>query len=127
LHELAATRGVLEVAIEAAGGAGARRILAIDLVVGELAGMLDDSVQFYFDILSRGTAADGARLRFRRVRPVVHCLSCGERAGVAPPLPQQCGRCGSGELRVAGGREFQVASIEVDDEGTGGAGDPAGE
>jgi hydrogenase nickel incorporation protein HypA/HybF len=52
MHELPATEGILNVALEAAQQNGARRIIAIDLTIGELAGIVDDSVQFYFDILS---------------------------------------------------------------------------
>lgn len=114
MHELPATRGLLEVALESAREAGVERVVAIEVVVGDLSTMVDDSVQFYFDLLSRGTAAEGARLRFRRVQPRGLCLACGHTFAATPPLPRACLACGSTTLRVTGGREFHVASIEVD-------------
>ena len=57
MHELPATRGMLGVALEAARAENARRILAIDVVVGELTSFVDDAVQFYFDVIAEGTAA----------------------------------------------------------------------
>jgi hydrogenase nickel incorporation protein HypA/HybF len=124
VHELAATRGMLEVALEAAGHADHRRLLAIDLVIGELTTMVDDSVQFYFDVLSRGTAAEGAVLRIRRTLPEANCAACGHAFAARVPLPAGCPVCGSGELRLHGGREFRVESIEVGDEDTGSPPDP---
>ena len=127
MHELGATQAVLQTALETAREAGHGRVLAVDLVVGELSTIVDDSVQFYFDLLSRGTAAEGARLRFRRVPGEATCLQCGHRYGVRPPLDPACPACASPLLRVSGGQQFLIDSIEVDDEGSGGQGDPEGE
>jgi hydrogenase nickel incorporation protein HypA/HybF len=127
MHELPATEGMLSVALEAAAAVGATRVIAVDVVVGELTSMVDDSVQFYFDILSRGTAADGAQLRFRRDLPVATCPDCGTRTAVRPPLPGTCATCGGTNIRVEGGRAFFIESIEVDDESTGGGAGTEGE
>ncbi|MFN8485793.1 MAG: hydrogenase maturation nickel metallochaperone HypA [Anaerolineae bacterium] len=123
MHELAVTQGILSVALDAADRAGARRIAAIDLVIGDLASIVDDSVQFYFDILARGSPAEGAALRFRRIPADGHCLACGAEFTVGPSLVDACPVCGSAQLLITGGREFYVESIEVDDENPGGAGD----
>lgn len=120
MHELPVTEGILQVAIEAAREAGAGRITGIDLVVGELSSIVDDSVQFYFDILSKGTAAEGAELHFRREPARVDCLDCGFVGEIAPPLQPWCPSCGGTRLRVTGSQELLVESIEVEDEDTGG-------
>jgi hydrogenase nickel incorporation protein HypA/HybF len=127
MHELAATRGILEVALAAGKEAGSPVILSIDIVVGELTSIVDDSVQFYFDMLSRGTLAAGAALRFRREPALGECGGCGTTFEARPPLPRSCPGCGSLELSVTGGQAFYVESIEVGDEGPGGDGDPEGE
>jgi len=115
VHELPATQGILDVVLDAAREAGADRILSVDLVIGDLSSMVDDSVQFYFDLLGRDTAAAGARLRIRRERAVADCASCMARYEVAPPLVPVCEQCGELTLRVSGGREFYIDSIEVDE------------
>jgi hydrogenase nickel incorporation protein HypA/HybF len=114
VHELLVTRGVLDAALQAARESGATKIVAIDLVIGELTSVVDDSVQFYFDLLSEQTAAAGARLRFQRVPAVAECGTCGTAHDVAPPLPPVCQACGSAQVRVSGGQQFHVASIEVE-------------
>ena len=113
----------MSVALEAAAQNGARRIIAIDLVIGDLASIVDDSVQFYFDILGKDTIAEGAVLRFRREPATATCLDCGHQFSIGTPLTAVCSACGGIRLRVLGGREFFVESIEVEDEDTGSKGD----
>ena len=124
MHELPVTEGILTLAIDTARQAGAGRIIAIDLVVGDLSSIVDDSVQFYFDLLSPGTPAEGAALRIRRAPAELICSDCGARHAVRAPLLPACPSCGGPRVHVGGGREFYVESIEVCDEASGGAGDP---
>jgi len=119
VHELAATRSLLQVALEAADRAGAARVLAVDVVIGELTSMVDDSVQFYFDALSRDTPAAGARLRFHREGALASCSACGHQAEVRPPLGLACPVCGAHAVTVSGGQAFYVDSIEVEHEDPG--------
>jgi hydrogenase nickel incorporation protein HypA/HybF len=114
MHELPAVRGILDVALDAAHTAGAERIRAIDIVVGDLTSFVDDSIQFYFDIVSRDTPAQGAELRFHRQPAEGRCGACGHAFPVKPPMPRTCPGCGSPALRVTGGRDCFIDSIEVD-------------
>jgi hydrogenase nickel incorporation protein HypA/HybF len=116
MHELAVTQGILSIALDAAKGSGARRITAINLVIGDLSSIVDDSVQFYFDILSKGTPAEDAALRFDRLPATASCWACGHQFQVKVPLSPKCPACASERLQITGGREFRVESIEVDDE-----------
>lgn len=105
---------MLEVALEAAERAGARRILRIDVVVGELTTIVGDCVQFYFEAISEGTPAEEADLRLRREPATARCEACGGQHSVRPPLGP-CPECGSLALSVTGGEDFYVESVEVDD------------
>lgn len=115
MHELPATQGMLDVALEAASDAGVGRITEIHLVVGELTSIVDDSVQFYFDILARDTPAAAAVLVFHREPARMTCGACGHEEDVVPPLSPSCPVCDSLRLEVTGGQAFRVESIEVDD------------
>lgn len=114
MHEYPVTQGILHVAIASAQQNNASRITDIHLVIGALASIVDDSVQFYFDILSRDTLAAGAALHFRREPAQATCWDCGHAFSVEPPLPTACPSCDGGRLHVSGGREFFVESIEID-------------
>ncbi len=114
MHELPVTQGILDVAIEAAEANDARRITDIHLVIGDLTSIVDDSVQFYFDFLSKDTLAEGATLRFQRKPALATCSECSHQAEVIPPVLPECESCGSAQVKVTGGKEFFVESIEID-------------
>lgn len=116
MHELSVTQSLLDVVLEAAEQAGGVRIQAIDLVVGDFSSIVDESVQFYFDMLSRGTLAEAAELRFRREQASAQCHECGKEFAVVVPLMPLCPYCESSRLYITGGRAFYVDSIEVEDE-----------
>lgn len=115
MHELAATKGILTVALDAACAAGGGRVSAIDVVIGDLSGMVGDSVQLCFEVLSRDTPAAGAQLRLRRVPATATCTLCGASYSVSPPLTAACAACGMPAISISGGRELYVESIEVDE------------
>ncbi|MEM5770191.1 MAG: hydrogenase maturation nickel metallochaperone HypA, partial [Bacillota bacterium] len=53
MHEMAVTKNILDIALESAREADNARVMEINLVIGELSSVVDDSVQFYFDALSK--------------------------------------------------------------------------
>jgi hydrogenase nickel incorporation protein HypA/HybF len=114
MHEMSVTQSILDIATRHAEQAGARRILAINLVIGELTGFVDDSIQFYWDFLSKDTLAEGSQLVFERVPAHVRCHECG--AEYAPPNSRlwTCPQCDALGGEVVSGREFSVASIEIE-------------
>ena len=113
MHELAVTQSLLQLALQHAQQANAARVTDLHLVVGRLSSIVDDSVQFYWDMISQGTICEGAQLHFERVPATLVCLNCsyayaldGELAG--------CPRCGSEQVKVTGGDEFRLDSIDIE-------------
>ena len=115
MHELAVTQGVLDLVLDAVRREGGGRVTAIDLVVGKLSSIVDDSVQFYWDIIAEGTPAAGARLRFRRVPLQFECLACG---ALFEPEGEDftCVHCADIRVKVAGGDELRVEGFDLDDD-----------
>jgi len=113
MHELPITEGLLKLALKHANQAGAKRITQLNLVIGQLASVVDDSIQFYWDIISKDTIAEGAKLEFRRVPAVLHCWNC--EAEFSPNgRDYLCPQCGSARVKVVAGDDFLLESIDVD-------------
>jgi len=113
VHELAVTESLLQLALQHAQPAGATRVTAVHLVIGQLSSIVDDSVQFYWDMISAGTLCEGAQLQFERVPASLLCLTCSHTYILDGEL-MGCPRCGSERVKVTGGDEFRLESIDVE-------------
>jgi hydrogenase nickel incorporation protein HypA/HybF len=113
MHELSITESVLEIALRHARQAQAQQIVRLNLLIGDLSSIVDESVQFYWDIVSQDTIAEGAELHFERVPGSLRCLNCDHTF----PLNGQsftCPACGDTRVVAEGGNEFRLESIEVE-------------
>jgi hydrogenase nickel incorporation protein HypA/HybF len=114
MHELAITQNVLEIALRHAEANGATRITDIFIVIGQLSSVVDDSVQFYWDMLCEGTKAEGAQLHFRRVQTRLRCQSCEHEYDHQPGSDLGCRRCGSVRVDIIAGQEFSMEAINIE-------------
>lgn len=113
MHELAVTENIISVVTRHAQNAGAKRVTSIHLIIGELASIVDDCIQFYFDYMSRGTIMDGAQLFFKRVPIKLRCGQC--QYEWSPPAGDwTCPACSAAQAQVIAGREFTIDHIEVE-------------
>jgi hydrogenase nickel incorporation protein HypA/HybF len=113
MHELGVTQNLLNLALRHAQQANAVRIKELNLVIGELSSILDDSVQFYWDMVAEGTIAQGSTLNFKRIPARLHCDACGSDFGMNRQ-DFACPTCASPQIRIADGDQFFLESIDVD-------------
>ncbi|MFZ5820233.1 MAG: hydrogenase maturation nickel metallochaperone HypA [Chloroflexota bacterium] len=113
MHELPVTQSLLEIALRHGKQANARRITDLHIVMGELATMVDDSIQFYWDLIAEGTIAQGATLHFRRVPAELQCMACFTKYN---PKEKElaCPNCGSAGAKIVAGEEFSLEAIDVE-------------
>ena len=113
MHELSVTENILSLALENAQKNNATKVTSINLVIGQLSSIVDDSVQFYWDTISEGTICLGAKLNFQRVPAMLKCQDCEEEYKIASQLIP-CPKCGSYRAVIIKGEEFYLDSIEIE-------------
>ena len=113
MHELSVTESVLEIACRYGRQANATRVTDVYLVIGRLSSIIDDSVQFYWDLISKETLCEGASLHFNRMPATLTCLDCHQEFEMMAELTP-CPNCGSARIRVLSGDEFNIESIEIE-------------
>ncbi|MBT8484751.1 MAG: hydrogenase maturation nickel metallochaperone HypA [Phycisphaerales bacterium] len=114
MHELPITQGILDLVVEHAGRAGAARVTDVHVVAGELSGVVDECIGFYWEIISRETIAAGACLHIRRVPLAFECRGCGARFAHEDG-DFTCPTCGDASVRVASGDGVRVEAIDVEE------------
>ncbi|MGQ9674082.1 MAG: hydrogenase maturation nickel metallochaperone HypA [Chloroflexota bacterium] len=112
MHELSVTQNILDIALAEAEKHNAKRISTIKLKVGQLTQVVPDCVQFYLEMLGKGTIAEGVKLEVETVPLVVQCKSCGTTATL-DEYDFACRKCSS-PTDVISGRELFIDSIEVE-------------
>jgi len=113
MHEQSIVESILGLALKNAEKACARRILRIDLVVGDYTGVVDDSVNFYFGFLSQNTIAAGAVINYTHVSGQMRCRDCD----LLFPLQKRnlrCPKCEGRRVEIVGGRELYIENMEIE-------------
>lgn len=111
------TENILDIALRHGRDAGADAITDLHLVIGELSSIVDESVQFYWDFVSKDTIAENATLHFRRIPAEIECRRC--QYIYTPHESLTCPNCGSAQTKIIAGEEFYLEAIDVDKTKTG--------
>ena len=113
MHELSIMSYLLDTVEQQAQQSGAQKVLAINLVVGDRASFVDDSLLFYFDMLTPGRLSEGAKLNIRRTPMRFHCATCDDE--YAPEAGSfRCPTCGTVGQVTSDGSELLIESMEIE-------------
>ncbi|MDR1961109.1 MAG: hydrogenase maturation nickel metallochaperone HypA [Gracilibacteraceae bacterium] len=113
MHELPLIEEILSVSLDCAGRHGAREIKRINLLAGNLSGIIPKWASLFFRMIARDTIAAEAELVFQTGTAAVLCRRCSQSSEISvnPPV-FACAHCGSKDVYLETGREFQIQSIE---------------
>jgi hydrogenase nickel incorporation protein HypA/HybF len=113
MHELAVTESILNIAQKHASQAGAKKVTDINIVIGKFSGIVDDSVQFYWDIISKHTICENSRLHFEKKPARFLCQDCNFEFEFTDEVTP-CPNCSSVRVKLIAGEEFWLDSIEIE-------------
>lgn len=113
MHEMALCQGLMGVIEDQASVHDYSRVKAVVLEIGRLACVEPEALRFSFDVVARGTLAEGAALEIIETRPEAWCLACGHAVQVEERF-DPCPDCGGYQLQLSGGDELRIKELEVD-------------
>ena len=113
MHEMSLTESVIGI-IEAE----ARRqvfscVRSVVLEIGTLSCAEPESMRFCFEVVSRGTIADGAQLEIVRVPGAGWCIDCSRTVELRERF-DDCPQCGGRRVQMTGGDELRIRELEVE-------------
>ena len=111
MHEMSITQGIIDICQRHAQG---RRVIALDVEIGELSGVVPEAIAFCFEACSQGTLLEGAHLKIIPIPGRGRCQDCGGDTPLTS-LYGACERCGGYGVTIIAGEEMRVREIEVDE------------
>jgi len=114
MHELSLITELLDIVQTYERTHRFKRVNILKLAFGRHSCIDSGSLQFAFDIQSRGTIAEGAALLFD-IRPIIlYCSAC-DRKMIVEQYPTPCPQCQRDDVVMQGGGEsLQLLEMDVD-------------
>jgi hydrogenase nickel incorporation protein HypA/HybF len=115
MHELPITENILNVVLRHAQSDNVRKVMTVHMRIGKLSDLTEEWLQRYFDYLSKGTVAEGAKLVIERTPVVVKCNACSTsyEINMTGMKEMLCPACGAKGGTLVSGREYHIKELEV--------------
>ena len=113
MHEMSLCESVLRVIEEQARENKFSHVNTVRLEIGALAGVEIEAMRFGFDVVTKGSVADGASLEIIQLPGKAWCMQCSKNVVVKQRF-DACPECGSHQLQLVGGEELRIKELEVD-------------
>lgn len=109
MHEGGLCEGVLAVVLDAAGE---RPVKRVKLRIGQLQRVVADSFDFYWQMVSVDTPAEGSSVDITEAPIRIRCRACNSEQTLPEPT-FLCRACGSAEVDLIAGDRVAVESVEL--------------
>ncbi len=113
MHEMSIAQQILEIVEQHLPESAEERVTAVKLRIGDMAGIVNESLEFCFSAITEGTPVEGASLVIERVPIVVLCRKC-EKESQLDFMIFSCPACGSKDVRMIAGNELHVVELELE-------------
>ena len=121
MHEFSISSEIVRSVLDAAGKNKGKKVLSIQLEIGELTLLNGEQVAFWVHELFKGSVAEGAEVKIKTTKARIHCKACGYRGGMESDqedsfrhlMSLTCPRCNGFQIRAVKGRECILRRIQV--------------
>jgi hydrogenase nickel incorporation protein HypA/HybF len=110
MHELSLCRSIYGIVERAAAG---RPVEVIHLQVGRLRQVVPDTLRHCWELVADSTPLAGSVLDVESMPAIISCDRCAEQSPLAEELIVLCASCGAPDVRVIGGEEFLLTSLDL--------------
>ena len=112
MHEMSLMEGLLQVIEEQARESGYERVHGVVLEVGLLANVEVEALRFAFDVVTRGTLAEGAELEVQMPQGLGWCAECDQEVLIEARF-DPCPVCSQGPVLLTKGSQILLKALDV--------------
>ncbi|OZA00883.1 MAG: hydrogenase maturation nickel metallochaperone HypA [Rhodobacterales bacterium 17-64-5] len=112
MHEMSLVESIRSIVEDQAQAHGFVQVTRLRLEIGRFAGVEKAALEFAFDVVMRGSVAEGARLEMIDLPGQAMCYDCLKMIEINDRF-DPCPLCGGGRLLPEGGDEMRIRDMEV--------------
>jgi hydrogenase nickel incorporation protein HypA/HybF len=113
MHEMGIAQELARIALEALpADLKDPKVESLNLRIGKLSSVVPHSLTFCFEIITKDTPLEHARLNIEMVPVVIRCDTCGRQWEADTPV-FRCPDCEDGRIGLLSGREIDIESLTL--------------
>jgi hydrogenase nickel incorporation protein HypA/HybF len=113
MHEMSIAQSLIEIIEDEMEKHGASVLRSVRLHIGQMSAVVPDALSFCFQVITEGTALEGARLDMEVIPLKGFCRKCGSEFEIED-YAFVCPICASTEIDSLAGQDLSIVEIEVD-------------
>lgn len=113
MHELSLAENILQLIEDAAIAQPFNRVKTVWLEIGQLACVEQESLRFFFTVVTEDSIARQAKLEIIDIAGQAVCHACNRTIPVAA-CHEACPHCGSYALQITQGDGMRIKELEVE-------------
>lgn len=112
MHEMSLCEGIRQIIEDQARSHAFDAVKRVRVEIGKFSGVEKPALEFAFDVVMRGSVAEGAVLEMIDLPGRAMCYDCVKEVEIEDRL-SPCPDCGSGRLMPVAGDEMKIKDLEV--------------
>ncbi len=115
MHEMGVAQQMVDIALDAIPDEIENpRVAVLNLRIGRLAAVVEHSLRFCMEVITKGTPLEGVTLVIETIDVRARCRDCSHEWVVEGPA-FRCPACRQGAVELLSGRELEISSLELAD------------
>lgn len=111
MHEITLSQRALEIIEQQAQQAGARRVTGVWLKVGAFSCVEASALTFCFELVCRGTLAEGCELHIAEQQAECWCDRCQQYVHLVSQHVRRCPHCNNDQLQIVADDGLQIQRL----------------
>lgn len=114
MHEMSVAQDIIEIVRDHVPQGAEEKVKKIRLKIGELSGIVPDSLLFCFDILKTESGHRNASIDIEYVPITARCRLCDKTSQLEYGI-YFCLSCHSSDIELLTGKELNIVDVELDE------------
>lgn len=113
MHEMSIAQSLIAVIEDEMQKHGASVLRSVRLHIGQMSAVVPEALSFCFQVITEGTALEGARLDMEVIPLKGYCRKCGREFEIED-YAFVCPTCAGTEIDAIAGQDLSIVELEVD-------------